>query len=118
MTDTDPLAAARAQWAATRAAREAEAKKTAEIRARYDELVARPVPVWLDGTTAPPAVVRAALNDLRDMRAGLAIPLTAWKASLEADNAGSSEKIIGLLTDAGFIAIDGDTATVSAALPA
>ncbi|GAB4700697.1 hypothetical protein MOKP118_41880 [Mycobacterium avium subsp. hominissuis] len=118
MYTPDPLAAARAQWAATRAAREAEAKKTAEIRARYDELVARPVPVWLDGTTAPPAVVRAALNDLRDMRAGLAIPLTAWKASLEADNAGSSEKIIGLLTDAEFITIDGDTATVSAALPA
>lgn len=119
MTDTDPLAAAQAKWAATRAAREAEAKKTAaEIRARYDELVARPVPVWLDGTTAPPAVVRAALNDLRDMRAGLAIPLTAWKASLEADNAGSSEKIIGLLTDAGFIAIDHDTAVVSSALPA
>lgn len=117
MTDTDPLAAARAQWAATRAAREAEAKKTAEIRARYDELVARPVPVWLDGTTAPPAVVRAALADLRDMHSGMRIPLSAWRGSLEADLPGHADDIIKLLTDAAFITIDGDTAVVSSALP-
>lgn len=120
MTTTDPLAAAQAKWAATRAAREAEAaaKRDSEIRARYDELVARPVPLWLDGTTAPPAVVRAALNDLRDMRAGLIIPLSEWKASLEVDLPGHSGDIIKLLTDAEFIAIDGDIAVVSSALPA
>lgn len=119
MTDTDPLAAAQAKWAATRAAREAEAKKTAaEIRARYDELVARPVPLWTGNLAAKPAVVKAAINDLRDMRAGMTIPLTAWRESLEGDLPGGADDIIGLLTDAGFITIDGDTATVSAALPA
>ncbi|MCP2628110.1 hypothetical protein NLB33_35255 [Mycolicibacterium smegmatis] len=119
MTDTDPLAAAQAKWAATRAAREAEAKKTAaEIRARYDELVARPVPLWTGNLAAKPAVVKAAINDLRDMRAGMTIPLTAWRESLEGDLPGHADAIIGLLTDAAFITIDGDTATVSAALPA
>lgn len=120
MTDTDPLAAAQAKWAATRAARDAEAaaKRDAEIRARYGELVARRVPIWTGNLTAAPAVVRAALNDLKDMRAGLTIPLSAWRGSLEADLPGHADDIIGLLNDAGFITIDGDTATVSAALPA
>lgn len=117
MTDTDPLAAARATWAAKRDA-EAAAKRDSEIRARYDELVARPVPLWTGTLTAPPAVVKAAINDLRDMRAGMTIPLTAWRGSLEADLPGHADDIIGLLVDAAFITIDGDTATVSAALPA
>lgn len=115
MTDTDPLAAAQAKWAATRAAREAEA--AAEIRARYDELVARDVPIWTGTLTAPPAVVRAAINDLRDMHSGMTIPLTAWRESLEGDLPGHADEIITLLTDAEFITIDGDTAVVSSALP-
>ncbi|MGV0655452.1 hypothetical protein ABQE48_16450 [Mycolicibacterium thermoresistibile] len=113
---TDPLAAAREAWAAKREA-EAAAKRDSEIRARYDELVNRIVPLWTGNIAAPPAVVRAALNDLRDMRAGLTIPLSAWRASLEADLPGHSGDIIKLLTDAAFITIDGDTATVSSALP-